>query len=59
MQLYYKLKLQATGPQGMRWRVPPSTTIRYLIGSSTRNNKKLLVEYEQWLKDNGYWQGEE
>lgn len=54
LALYHKLEIQANGPKGMRWRVPPSPTVRQLIGSTTRNNKKLLEEYRQWLIKEGY-----
>lgn len=53
IQLYYKLKLQVNS-QGMRWRVPPGKTIRQIMGSTTRNNARLLEEYREWLVKEGY-----
>ena len=58
MQVYFKLKLEVSLPNGPKWRVSPMNQARSILLSNDQPNpgrtkKKVLAAYRAWLIERG------
>ena len=57
LQVYYKLKLEVSLPNGPKWRVSPMNQARSILLSNDQPNpgrtkKRVLAAYRAWLIEN-------